>query len=385
RGGCPLDKLAASIIIETSTGSQDNIDNMPWHYPQIPKDFKTSTQKFKYWRDHKYGLRFTKFDIGEDEVWGSLHERFNTAPMTIMDREAWHTDVVEILRKSYTVDELYAELEKRKKQRLDELTTAMTSRKHPTGWYSMPSEPLKQLARAVTVFQDTATMYSAVLVVDAMTKVEQVEHEVQDRESKKRIALSIKARGERRIQRRIQRQRREALQNQSPADATTPVKPGRMLTPPDDESPGREHDAAGDDTKKRKREDADTDSERESGSSKSRPDTATPPTETRSRAASPAAVASPTSYCGSSDFSDREEEWEYKAQLLGEMSAKYANQESRRCGCCPDPTLNPIGDPDEQRVPTRICFEACGFRQIDILPDDSLIEAHDRSTLPHQQ
>lgn len=154
---------------------------MPWYYPQIRKDFNTSTEKFRYWRDHKYGLRFTKFDIGEDEVWGSLHERFNTAPMTIMDREAWHTDVVDILLKSDTVDELYAELEKRKKQRLDELTTAMTSRKHPTGWYSMPSEPLKQLARAVTVFQDTATMYSAVLVVDAMTKVEQVEHEVQDR------------------------------------------------------------------------------------------------------------------------------------------------------------------------------------------------------------
>ncbi|KAK7424281.1 hypothetical protein QQX98_000549 [Neonectria punicea] len=82
--------------------------NMPWR--------KTPPQQAEYrWPFWKLGLE-------EDDLFGDLHERFNTVPMFIQDPDAFHHDVNKIACQAADKEEFYARLQKRRDQRLDELT-----------------------------------------------------------------------------------------------------------------------------------------------------------------------------------------------------------------------------------------------------------------------
>ncbi|RSL78392.1 hypothetical protein CEP51_008268 [Fusarium floridanum] len=64
---------------------------------------------------------FWKLGLKEDDLFGDLHERFNTVPMFIQDPDAFHRDVNEIARQSLDKKDFYSRLQQRRDQRLDEL------------------------------------------------------------------------------------------------------------------------------------------------------------------------------------------------------------------------------------------------------------------------
>ncbi|RMJ15129.1 hypothetical protein BHE90_002693 [Fusarium euwallaceae] len=69
----------------------------------------------------EYRWPFWKLGLQEDDLFGDLHERFNTVPMFIQDPDAFHHDVNEIARQSLNKEDLYSRLQQRRDQRLDEL------------------------------------------------------------------------------------------------------------------------------------------------------------------------------------------------------------------------------------------------------------------------
>ncbi|RSM02853.1 hypothetical protein CEP52_007756 [Fusarium oligoseptatum] len=69
----------------------------------------------------EYRWPFWKLGLEEDDLFGDLHERFNTVPMFIQDPNAFHRDVNEIARKSLNQQDFYSRLQQRRDQRLNEL------------------------------------------------------------------------------------------------------------------------------------------------------------------------------------------------------------------------------------------------------------------------
>ncbi|RSL68347.1 hypothetical protein CEP54_002887 [Fusarium duplospermum] len=84
---------------------------MPWRKPP----------RVNFEEQAEYRWPFWKVDLDEDDLFGDLHERFNTVPMFIQDPDAFHHDVNEIARRALDKEDFYARLQKRRDQRLDEL------------------------------------------------------------------------------------------------------------------------------------------------------------------------------------------------------------------------------------------------------------------------
>ncbi|KAJ2975730.1 hypothetical protein NUW58_g8273 [Xylaria curta] len=68
-----------------------------------------------HWPAWRFGMRL-------DELFTTLHEKFNMWPAPILDFEAFHHDVAELAHTAKTKDELFRALELRKKQRCEEIT-----------------------------------------------------------------------------------------------------------------------------------------------------------------------------------------------------------------------------------------------------------------------
>jgi hypothetical protein len=60
-------------------------------------------------------------DMDFEDLFGELHERFNTAPMFLQDPDAFHHDVAEIARRCENKADFLAQLQERRDQRLAEL------------------------------------------------------------------------------------------------------------------------------------------------------------------------------------------------------------------------------------------------------------------------
>ncbi|RSL64598.1 hypothetical protein CEP53_003992 [Fusarium sp. AF-6] len=84
---------------------------MPWRKPP----------RVNFEEQAEYRWPFWKLGLEEDDLFGDLHERFNTVPMFIQDPDAFHHDVNEIARRALDKEDFYARLQKRRDQRLDEL------------------------------------------------------------------------------------------------------------------------------------------------------------------------------------------------------------------------------------------------------------------------
>ncbi|KAK4249258.1 hypothetical protein C7999DRAFT_12903 [Corynascus novoguineensis] len=70
---------------------------------------------------------FWKFGLKKDDLFGSLHDRYNTIPSPILDPEAFHHDVYEISQQASSTDEFHRLLNARKEQRLRELNETLES------------------------------------------------------------------------------------------------------------------------------------------------------------------------------------------------------------------------------------------------------------------
>ncbi|KAL2125552.1 hypothetical protein VTJ04DRAFT_1917 [Mycothermus thermophilus] len=70
---------------------------------------------------------FWKFGFKRDDLFGSLHDHYNTIASPILDPEAFHHDVYEISQKASTKDEFHQLLQARKEQRLRELNETLES------------------------------------------------------------------------------------------------------------------------------------------------------------------------------------------------------------------------------------------------------------------
>jgi len=70
---------------------------------------------------------FWKFGLKKDDLFGTLHDQYNTVPSPILDPEAFHHDVYEISQQAASADEFHRLLHNRKEQRLRELNETLES------------------------------------------------------------------------------------------------------------------------------------------------------------------------------------------------------------------------------------------------------------------
>lgn len=75
-----------------------------------------------YWHDLEWFWPFDKFPLDPNDLFTTLHDRFNTRPFPLQEPAAFHKDVCECADSSDTIDEFYSRLEKRKAQRIEEMS-----------------------------------------------------------------------------------------------------------------------------------------------------------------------------------------------------------------------------------------------------------------------
>ncbi|KAL5618199.1 hypothetical protein FOVSG1_000421 [Fusarium oxysporum f. sp. vasinfectum] len=68
-----------------------------------------------------------KFGMKRDDLFHTLHEKYNTFTFNLQDPEAFHHDVYEISRDADTVDDFHRLLDERKQQRIHELHESLES------------------------------------------------------------------------------------------------------------------------------------------------------------------------------------------------------------------------------------------------------------------
>ncbi|KAK4234979.1 hypothetical protein C8A03DRAFT_46793 [Achaetomium macrosporum] len=77
--------------------------------------------------DSGWSWPYWKFGLKRDDLFGTLHDQYNTVPSPILDPEAFHHDVYEISQQAGTTDEFHRLLQERKQQRLRELNETLES------------------------------------------------------------------------------------------------------------------------------------------------------------------------------------------------------------------------------------------------------------------
>lgn len=83
---------------------------MPWRDPPNVDFFDQPQYR---WHCDRVGFK-------QEDLFGDLHARFNTAPMFLQDSVAFHTDVDDIARRSESKADFLEKLQERRDQRLAE-------------------------------------------------------------------------------------------------------------------------------------------------------------------------------------------------------------------------------------------------------------------------
>lgn len=110
-------------------------------------------------------------------VWGPLHERYNTAPLPILDKEAWHADVVELMQISNSTDDLCLQLEKRKQQRLNELITAINSvGGGEAWWFDLPGPRTPELGSLLCQLLHRPSIFIIAQIFQVMLEIDKEVH-----------------------------------------------------------------------------------------------------------------------------------------------------------------------------------------------------------------
>ncbi|KAK1974627.1 hypothetical protein LZ30DRAFT_639989, partial [Colletotrichum cereale] len=84
--------------------------------PQLPNPNYSTETEFRW--------PWSKFRLPPEDLFTSLHDRFNTRSSAIQAPYAFHRDVVDCADHSATVDEFYKLLATRKDQRINEMNDA---------------------------------------------------------------------------------------------------------------------------------------------------------------------------------------------------------------------------------------------------------------------
>ncbi|KAL6698102.1 hypothetical protein J3F84DRAFT_406407 [Trichoderma pleuroticola] len=74
--------------------------------------------------DPEWRWPFRKFSLKHEDLFTTLHDRFNTQTLPLQDLPAFHSDVCELVLECDTLEEFYSALEKRREHRIKELRTA---------------------------------------------------------------------------------------------------------------------------------------------------------------------------------------------------------------------------------------------------------------------
>ncbi|KAI1112155.1 hypothetical protein F5Y14DRAFT_453283 [Nemania sp. NC0429] len=93
---------------------------MPPNKTALVDAMKVKIPNIDWYFDRRFHWPSSKFGMRLDEIFTTLHDRFNTWSMPIQDWEAFHHDVWEISTAAKTKEELMTNLEKRMKQRIEE-------------------------------------------------------------------------------------------------------------------------------------------------------------------------------------------------------------------------------------------------------------------------
>ncbi|KAK3309434.1 uncharacterized protein B0T15DRAFT_506218 [Chaetomium strumarium] len=89
--------------------------------------FSAFRQRMDDSADPCWSWPYWKFGLKRDDLFGTLHDQYNTVPSPILDPEAFHHDVYEISQQAGTTDEFHRLLQERKEQRLRELNETLES------------------------------------------------------------------------------------------------------------------------------------------------------------------------------------------------------------------------------------------------------------------
>ncbi|KAF4506051.1 hypothetical protein G6O67_006173 [Ophiocordyceps sinensis] len=105
--------VLVSVFILTSRRAPLHIAKMPW----------TEAPAVDFDQQPEYQWPFWEAGFQEDDLFGELHQRFNTMPNPtfIQDPDAFHHDVAEIACKALDKDDFLARLQARRDERLAEL------------------------------------------------------------------------------------------------------------------------------------------------------------------------------------------------------------------------------------------------------------------------
>ncbi|EGU83868.1 hypothetical protein FOXB_05650 [Fusarium oxysporum f. sp. conglutinans Fo5176] len=103
-----------------------------WTLSSIPQPFhhhnlSTSTDCDLDMDDPGWSWPAWKFGMKRDDLFHTLHEKYNTFTFNLQDPEAFHHDVYEISRDADTVDDFHRLLDERKQQRIHELHESLES------------------------------------------------------------------------------------------------------------------------------------------------------------------------------------------------------------------------------------------------------------------
>lgn len=77
---------------------------------------------------------FLKFGLKRDELFTTLHDRFNVHQLPLQDPMAFHRDVCEAARCSATVEQFYAQMEERRAERAKQMNEAFNEICHLISW-----------------------------------------------------------------------------------------------------------------------------------------------------------------------------------------------------------------------------------------------------------
>ena len=136
-------------------------------FPRIPQ-INFQLEREWQWPAWKFGLR-------EDDLFGSMYQRFNTKQLPIHDLEAWHHDVYEIAcaTPEGDVEAMYARLDERCAQRRAELYDAWQAMAQTMICHSECFADTEQWASFIQ-FSRTFSLDSLVAFVHTFYKVQRL-------------------------------------------------------------------------------------------------------------------------------------------------------------------------------------------------------------------
>ncbi|KAM0259235.1 hypothetical protein ACHAQJ_003440 [Trichoderma viride] len=170
--------------------------------------------------DQSYYYPGDKFGLDPNELFTTLHDRYNTNKFPILDANSFHRDVYECADDAETLDQFYSKLEQRKAQRIKELVEAWDEislwlSTNPKNTFYQPcynketgevklkpdslNDNVEQRSMAFIRFTRTLSFDSMVMFFDGFARDEREKHAERRRRRKERQEILKKERAAKRL------------------------------------------------------------------------------------------------------------------------------------------------------------------------------------------